>query len=141
MTAGWDGVQIRRQAEGTRYYLAHRMPEDVSIIRLRPDILFTRIGSDKPILIADAKYKQITSFKISMGISEGDLYQMLAYATRLNCQKGLLLYPQNVMPIHQSIQFDKTDIVLNIHTVNLRQPLNNPKPIIQELNDIFLSLP
>ncbi len=62
---------------------------------LRPDITIacSRAGSDTPIeMIVDAKYKNPISEE-NTRLSESDVYQMLAYAVRYQCNRLFLVYP------------------------------------------------
>jgi 5-methylcytosine-specific restriction enzyme subunit McrC len=136
----WEDVQIRPKAKGINYYLAERLPDESRFIRLQPDLLFTQLGSNMPVLIADAKYKRIAMSKSGLNISEADLYQMLAYTTRFDCLKVILIYPQGTSPINQSFKLVNTNVVLYIHTVNLHQPLSDKNSIIQELRSMFVPL-
>jgi len=62
---------------------------------LRPDLLL-QIYSQK--IIADTKYKIVYSDEKDpkKGISQNDLYQMLAYAVRFNVDKIILFYPDTI---------------------------------------------
>ena len=73
---------------------------------LRPDLVIN-IPSKGHFVIADTKYKIIdsdTSKDKKLGISQGDLYQMLAYAIRLKCTEIKLLYPNHVQDFETSGQ-------------------------------------
>lgn len=63
---------------------------------LRPD-LFLKVGEKS--IIADTKYKIIYSDEKDpkKGISQSDLYQMLAYAVRFEVQDIILFYPNTVL--------------------------------------------
>ncbi len=52
-------------------------------------------SGDKRIFI-DTKYKLLYNTEAKIGITQSDLYQMLAYAVRLNIDHGVLLYPGTV---------------------------------------------
>ncbi|MFT2010954.1 McrC family protein [Pontibacter sp. 13R65] len=62
---------------------------------LRPDLLL-KIGERS--VIADTKYKIVYSDERDpkKGISQGDLYQMLAYAVRFNTDEIILFYPNTI---------------------------------------------
>lgn len=68
------------------------------LFKLRPDIrLRSRENNQKQTIICDIKWKMVEDEKPSLGQSEDDLYQMLAYG--VNYQKGmgdmLLIYPSH----------------------------------------------
>jgi 5-methylcytosine-specific restriction enzyme subunit McrC len=138
----WADVCIRAQSQGEIIYLAERLPDRQQVFRLIPDLLFTK-PSGKPMLILDTKYKQLDTSQRRLGISEGDMYQMLAYATRLDCPRLLLLYPQWAGSQKAPIEFEMLGHpnLLIAATINLRQPLNRPDGLIQELRDILKEVP
>jgi 5-methylcytosine-specific restriction enzyme subunit McrC len=55
----------------------------------RPDIVFRKAGRD--CLVVDAKYKQVEEYDIV----HSDVYQIHAYAVRLNLPIGVLVYPKH----------------------------------------------
>lgn len=82
---GWD---ITAQDRG--YYL---FEEDYrQIFALRPDIVVTRPDGKK--IIMDTKWKRLNSNSdANYGISQGDMYQMFAYAKKYEASDIWLLYP------------------------------------------------
>ncbi len=134
----WKDVRIRAQSQGQTIYLAERLPDGREVFRLVPDLLLTR-PSGNPLLILDTKYKQLDVNRRQLGVSEDDMYQMLAYATRLDCPRTLLLYPQSAASSRTLAQFETLGHPnhLVVATINLRQPLNRPDGLVQELRDNF----
>jgi 5-methylcytosine-specific restriction enzyme subunit McrC len=66
---------------------------DQRVFRMMNDIVLKDEKGDL-LLIVDTKYKlRQRDNDAKKGISQSDLYQMLAYAIRQNCKKVLLLYP------------------------------------------------
>ena len=64
---------------------------------LKPDIVGYEKNSDKdsaPLFIADTKWKILDFNEANFGISQADLYQIFAYLTKYNCEKGFLIYPK-----------------------------------------------
>jgi len=63
---------------------------------LKPD-LFLRLG--RRVLIADTKYKSVFGNQMDAknGMSQNDLYQMLAYAVRFKVDIILLFYPNTIL--------------------------------------------
>ena len=86
-SAEWQEMQILPQSEGTHVYLATLQPDGREIVRLRPDIMFINSVSNRPVLIADAKYKLLKSERGKLNLSESDLYQMLAYSIQFECPR------------------------------------------------------
>ena len=60
--------------------------------RLSPDIVGYR--NKEAVFIADAKWKILNDDSKNYGISQNDMYQMLAYLTKYNCKQGFLIYPE-----------------------------------------------
>src|SRR5690606_38303415 len=79
-----------------RYQTPQRyLDAEKEVFLLRPDITIacSRAGSDTPIeMIVDAKYKNPISEE-NTRLSESDVYQMLAYAVRYQCNRLFLVYP------------------------------------------------
>ena len=76
---------------------------------LRPDIVITR--NDGSRIVLDTKWKRLTDKpRINYGISQGDMYQMYAYAKKYKTSEIWLLYPVNdEMRSHQDISFISDD--------------------------------
>ena len=82
--AGWN---VSAQDKG--YYLFDT-PQKFA---LRPDIVIT-MGNR--IVVMDTKWKRLTNdLNSNYGISQGDMYQMYAYAKKYNTSEIWLLYPKN----------------------------------------------
>jgi len=71
------------------------------LFQMRPDVTYNK-GKD---WILDTKWKLINTQENKMNISQADLYQMLAYAVRYDCQNIILLYP------HHSKMGQKTGVI------------------------------
>lgn len=84
-----DGVNPKGQATG-------RYLDEAKTFGLKPDLILD-LGYKK--IIADTKYKMVyaDSNGNKKGISQPDLYQMLAYAVRFNLTDIKLLYPKTSM--------------------------------------------
>ncbi|MBL8027794.1 MAG: hypothetical protein JNL74_15330, partial [Fibrobacteres bacterium] len=69
--------------------------DDRGIFTLRPDLLVTFQNQQ---FIADTKYKIIYSDDTDpkKGVSQNDLYQMVAYAIRYNIKAIVLIYPSTI---------------------------------------------
>ena len=105
-----DGVILKSQSRGLNIYLLKREPDQKNLIRLRPDLLVMD-ERGRTVLVLDTKYKRLVGEDHLIHISEGDLYQMLAYLTRFNCKRALLLYPSeyNSSVIRKSYRIPDTD--------------------------------
>ena len=84
------GTQMREQAP--QKYMASRSDREKQLFLMKPDMVFLEPGN-VPIAIADAKWKLLDENDKKLGISQGDLYQMNAYATRYKVDRLALVYP------------------------------------------------
>ena len=70
------------------------------------------------------------------------MYQMLAYAVALDCPRTLLLYPQRAGSLPASAHFETLGHPHSVMaaTINLRQRLDRPEGMIQELRQVFMEV-
>ena len=89
--------EIKAKAQKSNTYL-----DSQNTFQLRPDLY---LQTSKGAIIADTKYKIVyTDDKDpKKGISQNDLYQMLAYAVRFKIQHILLFYPNTLSNYQHSI--------------------------------------
>ena len=141
----WKDIQILQQAKGAKVYLGKRMRSGTStpIALLKPDILFFHSGFSQPILLMDTKYKRLEPDLVRKGVAESDLYQMLAYVTRFECDQTILLYPQPDARsvIHELFVLEPGEAKVWVHTINLHRPMVNARGLVAEFVAIFQSLP
>lgn len=80
-------AEVSAKAQRSNVYLDRK-----SIFKLKPDLFLQAPGRS---LIADAKYKiiQPSLSDLKFGVSQNDLYQMLAYAVRFKIDEIVLFYP------------------------------------------------
>jgi 5-methylcytosine-specific restriction enzyme subunit McrC len=131
-------LEVEAQSRGNPLYLADRLPGRGPAFRLKPDLLL-KTTSGKAFLILDTKYKRLRTSGGRSSSSE-DVYQMLAYSTRLRCPQVVLLYPQQAGARRTRREYEikgSRDRFL-VATVDLRRPLNEPSALIEELNGILL---
>jgi 5-methylcytosine-specific restriction enzyme subunit McrC len=135
----WQDFQFRIQSEGKATHLAWRSSDNTSVFKLVPDVALENLAG-KPLLILDTKYKTLDLEQRKMGVSEGDFYQMLAYLVRMNCDRGLILYPQSAdgMSSRQFFQIEDQSGQVLVATINLRQPIEQTQALIQEFGEIFV---
>lgn len=134
----WKETVIETQGGRVPKYLARPNYSNAKpFSQIKPDILIKR-GST-PFLIIDAKNKVLSHQPVYASIAEDDLYQMVAYATRLRCPNVLLLYPRakntNVIPFFLDVEL--SPIRIYVATLNLHQPLDKLDGIIGEFRDIL----
>lgn len=94
------GRELRRclQPQGLRVHLQHARhhlmmdpSNGANLFALKPDVVVFEDG--KVLYIADTKWKRLLLEERKLGVQQGDLYQMLAYADRYACNSILTLYP------------------------------------------------
>ena len=65
---------------------------NVDSFELIPDVLLID-SRDRIRFIVDAKWKALSADKNNLGISREDVYQLVAYAAKLDCRNLFLVYP------------------------------------------------
>jgi 5-methylcytosine-specific restriction enzyme subunit McrC len=135
----WPDLNLRSQSTD---YLALNM--SLPVFQIRNDIYI------KNKLIIDTKYKiRNSSDDLKAGVAQGDLYQMISYAIRRDCNNVLLLYPYVSAEINESTLFQipskMLSVPLNIQIENLNitfDDIHNADEVIMEriklLNPIFI---
>lgn len=88
---GW----IHTQARGRRRWLLRTEPEGPDVLKLRPDVVLDRDGCLDSMLV-DTKWKRLLpdAMKPLNGIDAGDIYQVVTYAVRYQCDEAVLVYPK-----------------------------------------------
>lgn len=84
------GIKMREQ--GPQRHMVYRKDTDENLFVMKPDMVFLN-KKNIPIAIADAKWKLLDETEKKMGVSQGDLYQMSAYAARYGVNRLALVYP------------------------------------------------
>ncbi|WP_194266282.1 McrC family protein [Dechloromonas sp. H13] len=91
---------LRRRLRGSGFEVSiqdscHHLVRDLKskqqLFRLRPDIVVRKDGAS--LCVVDTKWKRLSPEERKLGISQGDLYQMLAYAEGYASSAVLLIYP------------------------------------------------
>lgn len=85
------GFEVALQEAST--YLAQELMTRRNAFLLKPDIL-VRLGRE-PWIVADTKWKRLDAHRANLGVSEADVYQVLAYAHRFKTDRAVLLYPHH----------------------------------------------
>lgn len=107
----------------------------------KPDIII-RCGSD-PIMIIDTKWKRLAASidDPKQGVSQGDIYQMMAYGQIYDCQNLMLLYPHHggmgrtpgAISNHNVVGSDK---LLNTSSLDLTEMSTGREQISQLLSTL-----
>lgn len=97
LARGLAGTGLRVVAQGGRRYCLET--EDASrrqLFQTRPDILIKR-DDDVIVQVIDTKWKRITARidDAKQGVSQSDVYQMMAYGQLYGCPRLTLLYPHH----------------------------------------------
>ena len=89
------GTGLRAALQGGRLYCLTEEETGRKLFQTRPDILIRR-GSEV-VAIIDTKWKRIASRAddAKRGVSQADVYQMMAYAKLYRCERQILLYPHH----------------------------------------------
>lgn len=90
--------------QGPAGYTLHDIPTGQGSFKTVPDIVITRNGT--PALIMDTKWKRIvsTSDNSRRGVSQADIYQMVAYGQVYRCDRMMLLFPHSAQVLsHEGV--------------------------------------
>jgi 5-methylcytosine-specific restriction enzyme subunit McrC len=93
----YTGTGMRVSLQGGRLYCLEDERDGRKTFQTRPDILIRR--GDDVVHIIDTKWKRISA-KIDdpkQGVSQSDVYQMMAYGQVYGCSCLTLIYPHNLM--------------------------------------------
>ncbi len=83
---------------GHRFKLKIQKKVDLKTCKFYIDLLIKDIMTKKVLYVLDTKYKNTDN------VSNSDIYQVVAYATSQNCDRAILIYPQQLQkPINTSI--------------------------------------
>ena len=137
---------VTAKAQRSDTYLAEE--KESKLFRLQPDLW---IKTEHKSLIADTKYKIVYSDEKDpkKGISQTDLYQMLAYAVRFNVDEIILFYPNTVsqeqegataLTIKDALAGDKEILIkaFQLPIIN-RALLSSPLKQRTDLSELFQS--
>lgn len=131
-------LQIEFQGGVRRVHLMAAKREGHKEITLKPDITFRHVDGS-PALILDTKYKLLPLTLDHTPLYESDCYQALAYMTRLECKKALLLYPQmkDDRLYGRTFQVSTTEMEIAIGKLDIQRSLSDPTPMIQRMHQII----
>lgn len=131
------GSGVNLHAQGGRLYCLRDVESEAQRFLTKPDILLKRNGSTE--LIIDTKWKRLHN-RIDdpkQGVSQGDIYQMMAYGRVYQCPCLMLLYPHHgglVRPegIVGQYLINGSNGVLGIATVDV----STSKDILRRLREL-----
>jgi 5-methylcytosine-specific restriction enzyme subunit McrC len=131
------GTGLRESSQGGHRYCLHE--GDIGRFRTRPDLIVR--DADRVTLIIDTKWNRITP-RIDdpkQGVSQADVYQLLAYAQLYECPIVVLLYPHHADlasdPIRQqySIATKEAFETLIVATQDLAGTKSDQKDAIRQM--------
>lgn len=96
------GRGFRVRAQGPQHYLA-READGTDRFLMKPDITFLGPG-ERVLAVLDTKWKALSEDKIAYGVTQADMYQMVAYGVRYQCKNLTLIYPNQ-----EKIRRDRID--------------------------------
>jgi len=111
--------------------------------RLEPDVVVR--GGATPRLIMDTKWKRLVSTEedAKNGVSQSDMYQMAAYATRYDCNHNVLVFPrvEGIAPASYVLPVEPIARNIRVEFVNLTADLvQNRESLIGDLRRIIGSM-
>ena len=107
---------------------------------LMPDIVLLD-SQERIIGILDTKWKILRGSKSKYGISSADLYQMVVYGVRYQCNRLILLYPkQDEMPWDRiELELDESDLKITVLLLDLQQLVRGEDSQLQKEVDLLVN--
>lgn len=103
-------AKLRKETRGYDFRMRTQGPQsplvkegDTPRFQMKPDVTF--IAGGRVLAILDTKWKILSEQKDKYGISQADLYQMVAYGTRYRCPNLTLVYPKQEKVQRDRIEF------------------------------------
>jgi 5-methylcytosine-specific restriction enzyme subunit McrC len=126
--------------QGGRLFCLTAETTERGLFQTKPDILIRRAGVTTHVI--DTKWKRITS-RIDdpkQGVSQGDVYQMMAYAQLYRAPRLTLLYPHHPglggeEDIHSRHQISGHDTILETASIDVA----NGNKLLDRLRHLLLS--
>lgn len=113
----------------SKYLIDHPEPTFMLI----PDILVSCNGQK---LIIDTKYKILDPKDRKLGVSQSDLYQVIAYALKHECPNVVLLYPAHLLKEVNAepyiVHYDGNEIRVFIRIIDLNVDMQTHKQLMIE---------
>jgi 5-methylcytosine-specific restriction enzyme subunit McrC len=131
------GTDLRVSAQGGHRHCLYE--GETGRFRTRPDLIIRQ--DERIVLIVDTKWKRMTP-RIDdpkQGVSQADVYQLMAYGQLYDCPNVMLLYPHHadllLDPIRRrhSIAAREADKTLFVATLDLAVPQCGHKSALQDL--------
>jgi 5-methylcytosine-specific restriction enzyme subunit McrC len=122
--SGQHGARVHLQ--GPRTHVLNRESDGRALFATKPDIYWSHAAAD---ILVDTKWKRLDASDSEgrMGVSQGDIYQMMAYAHVYPARRLILLYPHHAAlgkPAGTQARFriSGTDKIVEIATIDVARP-------------------
>ena len=136
------GTGLRAALQGGRLYCLTEQETGRKLFQTRPDILIRR--GQEVVSVIDTKWKRVPARADDpkRGVSQADVYQMMAYAKLYGCSRQVLLYPHHSGlgdddGRHGRHRIGGDEAYLEISSLDV----SHGKRITQRLNDVVLFKP
>jgi 5-methylcytosine-specific restriction enzyme subunit McrC len=133
-----SGTEFSVQLQGGRLFCLTSVENGRGVFQTKPDILIRHAG--KVVHVIDTKWKRISARfdDPKQGVSQSDVYQMMAYGQLYRAPRLTLLYPR-----HDKLS--DAGVVLARHRISGRETLletacvtiGNPLLLMAELNEML----
>lgn len=92
------------------------------LFKMKPDMVLLD-SQNRVVEILDTKWKLLDKDEAKYGISQSDIYQMIAYGTRYNCNRLTLIYPKQDKISDKEIELkvQESDLIVRIVFVDLEE--------------------
>lgn len=146
----WHTVHVHARRHWR--YLLRTQDRRRGVLRLEPDLLFTRQGSPDqmtPLATLDTKWKRLDQRGQRRGVAREDLYQLFAYAQRYACPHNVLLYPHvpgartdaYLIPNPEPSRHHEDERQIWVRFVNLNRDLSRERrALVEELRALLTPL-
>lgn len=95
-------TSLNLAAHWPTFPLLRSLQTGADVLRLRPDYLFVSTSNQtEKRLVGDAKWKRLIPGNPSFGLKPADAYQLTAYLTSHNLQKGIVFFPTDEWMAYQ----------------------------------------
>lgn len=122
-------VRLKKSARREGYRLKVQEPQKYLVknlsrplFKMKPDLALLD-SKNKVVEILDTKWKVLDKDEAKYGISQPDIYQMIAYGTRYDCNRLTLIYPKQDKISDKEIELkvQESDLIIRIVFVDLEE--------------------
>jgi len=128
--------QLKLREQGPQKYIAQEIDTGKNIFLMKPDIsLLDNDGN--PHVLLDTKWKLLDAKDNKYGVSQSDIYQMLAYANQYQCNDVVIIYPKHsgIEEITPEFKTIVGNVRVYIWTIDLAGIANFGLDIKEQLSD------